>query len=82
MMSGMKFNNTESDLLLLDAINNWRPDRPRRWLSKYGSWHAKGYGRLAVQYRAIKYEAERLVRRQQAPTANGLPSHTAHIDSL
>ena len=65
----------ESDMILHEAIKQWRPDRPRRWLAKYGNWPAEGRSPLAERYRAIRREAECLLVRSRVESANGLPSH-------
>ena len=70
----------ESEIMLHEAIKQWRPDRPRRWLAKYGSWPAEGRGPLAERYRALRREAERLLVRPRVESANGLPSHTFNLE--
>ncbi len=70
----------ESDIKLHEAIKQWRPDRPRRWLAKYGSWPAEGRGPLAERYRALRREAEMLLARPRIESANGLPSHVFNLE--
>ena len=76
----------ESDMMLHEAIKQWRPDRPRRWLVKYGSWYVEGHGPLAERYRALRHEAERLLVRPlvrpRVESANGLPSHAFNLNNL
>ncbi len=67
-------------MMLYEAIKLWRPDRPRRWLAKYGSWSAEGRGPLAERYRALRHEAERLLLRLRVESANGLPSHAFNLE--
>lgn len=75
-----KQSNLEYDRKLHEAIRQWRSDRPRRWLAKYGSWPAEGRGALAERYRAIRREAESLLARPRVESANGLPSHVFHLE--
>lgn len=70
----------ESDMILHEAIKQWRPDRPRRWLAKYGNWPAEGRSPLAERYRAIRREAECLLVRSRVESANGLPSHAFNLE--
>lgn len=70
----------DTDKQLREAINYWHPDRPRRWLAKYGSWPAEGRGPLAEQYRALRREAEILLARPRVDSANGLASHSFHLE--
>lgn len=70
----------EYDNKLHEAIRQWRSDRPRRWLAKYGSWPAEGRGTLAERYRAIRREAEHLLVRPRVESANGLPSHALSLE--
>lgn len=70
----------ESDMMLHEAIKQWRPDRPRRWLAKYGNWPAEGRSPLAERYRAIRREAECLLVRSRVESANGLPSHAFNLE--
>lgn len=78
----MSHEKTESEMLLLEAISNWRPDRPRRWLLKYGNWPVEGHSVLSQQYHAIRREANRLLKRPNAMSANGIASHALHLDQL
>ena len=70
----------DADNQLREAIDYWRPDRPRRWLAKHGSWPAEGRGPLAEQYRALRREAESLLTRPRTESANGLASHLFHLE--
>ena len=70
----------ESDMMLHEAIKQWRPDRPRRWLAKYGNWPAEGRSPLAERYRAIRREAECLLVRSRVESANGLLSHAFNLE--
>lgn len=65
---------------LNDAIYNWRSDRPRRWLAKYGNIIAEGRSPLANQYRMLRCEAEHLLRRPRTKQINGLASHLLHLE--
>lgn len=62
------------------AIESWRSDRPRRWLSRHGNIVADGRHPLAQQYRILRYEAEGLLRRPRPESANGLVSHSLHLE--
>ena len=70
----------EFDNILRKAIMDWRPDRPRRWLTKYGNWPVEGRGSLAERYRTIRLEAKALLARPRIDSANGLASHTYHLE--
>ena len=70
----------ELDKKLYEAIKHWRPDRPRRWLLKYGSWPAEGTGTLVERYRTLKEEAKALLVRPRVESANGIASHTFHLE--
>jgi hypothetical protein len=70
----------ESDMILHEAIKQWRPDRPRRWLAKYGNWPAEGRSPLAERYRAIRREAECLLVRSRVESTNGLSSHAFNLE--
>lgn len=70
----------EMEARLSDAIYNWRSDRPRRWLAKYGNIIAEGRSPLADQYRILRCEAEHLLRRTRAKQTNGLVSHILHLE--
>lgn len=68
---------------LQEAIDNWRPDRPRRWLHAYGRWFVDGggdAGELVQQYRALRREAEKMLVRPRVESASGVPSHLLHLD--
>ncbi|MNT35916.1 hypothetical protein D3C72_1719660 [compost metagenome] len=73
-----KLSHIDAHCLLEEAIANWRPDRPRRWLAKYGNWSFEGKSPQAKQYMMLRREAERLLARPRVESANGLPSHTFH----
>lgn len=47
--------------LLQEAIAQWRPDQPRRWLAKYGGWSFEGKNPLVLEYRALLRQARTLV---------------------
>lgn len=70
----------ESDAMLHEAIAQWRPDRPRRWLAKYGGRPTEREGALAKRYQALRREAERLLARPRVESANGLPSHALNLE--
>ena len=70
----------DAEKLLCEAIAHWRPDRPRRWLAKYGSWPAEGRSPLAEQYRTLRRDAESLLTRPRTESANGLASHLFHFE--
>lgn len=46
------------DTLLQEAINQWRPDQPRRWLAKYGGWSFEAKSPLVQEYRRIRRQAK------------------------
>lgn len=46
------------DFLLRDAIAQWRPEQPRRWLAKFGGWSFEGRNPLVLEYRAIRKKAK------------------------
>lgn len=70
----------EIEAMLDEAIRQWRPDRPRRWLAKHGNWPAEGSSPLAERYRAIRREAKRLLIRSRGEGVNGMPSHAFNLD--
>lgn len=70
----------DTDRQLREAIDYWRPDHPRRWLAKYGSWPAEGRGSIAEQYRALRREAEILLARPRVDCINGLASHSFYLE--
>lgn len=65
---------------LSEAIDYWRPNRPRRWLAKYGNMVVQGRYPLAEQYRILRGEAECLVNRPRPASANGLASHSLYLE--
>ncbi|MNH28641.1 hypothetical protein D3C79_888260 [compost metagenome] len=65
---------------LSEAIEHWRPDRPRRWLAKYGNIVAEMRYPMANQYRILRGEAEDLLSRPRPESANGLASHSLHLE--
>lgn len=73
------FARLEMEARLSDAISNWRSDRPRRWLAKYGNVIAEGRSPLAVQFSSLRCEAESLLRRPRTKRINGLASHLLHL---
>ena len=68
------------DKLLREAIAHCCPDRPRRWLAKYGSGLAERHDPLAEHYRALRREAENLLTRTRTESENGLASHLFHLE--
>lgn len=66
--------------LLHEAIENWHPGRPRRWLAKFGNLHAEAHNPLAEQYRTLRHEAERALGRPHIKSANGLASYSLHLE--
>jgi hypothetical protein len=61
---------------LSEAIEHWRPDRPRRWLAKYGNISAAMGNPSAVQYRILRGKAESLLNpptRQYKAPAPSIP---------
>lgn len=66
----------ENEVYLLNAIANWRPDRPRRWLAKYGSLPADGKGCVVERYRRIRKEAEAMCSRHRVYGSSGLSAHS------
>jgi len=49
------------DARLREAIDNWDPRRPRRWLTKYGGWRVEKRSLLTQRYCAIRDEAQALL---------------------
>lgn len=47
-----------------EAINNWDPQKPRRWLAKYGNLTGILSGERAQHYRALREEAKSLTARR------------------
>lgn len=43
---------------LREAVDNWNPHRPRRWLAKYGGWRVEKRSALAQRYCALRNEAK------------------------
>lgn len=56
-------NRIDMDVLLHKAIDNWNPQRPRRWLAKYGGWRVEKYSALAQKYCALRDEAQDILSR-------------------
>lgn len=52
---------TDLDARLREAIDNWDPRRPRRWLVKYGGWRVERRCPLTQRYCAIRNEAQALL---------------------
>lgn len=69
---------SEHEHLLREAVNNWNPERPRRWLNKYGCWNADGQSVLAQQYRLLRSMAQKKLARPGSRRDSGLASHTLH----
>lgn len=69
----------DMEVRLSNAIKNWRSDRPRRWLAKYGNIAAEGRHPLAEQYRILRREAVNLLSRCRVESASGLASHILHL---
>lgn len=65
----------ENEVYLCHAIANWRPDRPRRWLAKYGCLSADGKGSVVERYRLIRKEAEAMCARPKVYRSHGLSAH-------
>lgn len=53
------------DALLQEAISQWQPEQPRRWLAKYGGWAFEGNNPLVLEYRAIRRQAMQLLKRRR-----------------
>jgi hypothetical protein len=49
---------------VMDAIRHWDPQKPRRWLAKYGNLTGILSGENAPRYRALKEEARALTARR------------------
>ncbi|TNH98342.1 hypothetical protein CF104_16605 [Aeromonas jandaei] len=49
------------DARLREAIDNWDPRRPRRWLAKYGGWRVEKRSVLTQRYCALRDEAQALL---------------------
>ena len=51
--------NTYLDIVIREALKNWDPAKPRRWLARYGSLHTLGigHGDNAQKYRDIQAQA-------------------------
>lgn len=76
----MPFNRYEDsvylDRLLQEAINQWDPAKPRRWLARYGGLNVLGIGRsdCARKYRELQVQAAVLTRRKRCPeSTHSLP---------
>lgn len=56
-------NLAQSDLeaRLREAVDNWDPNRPRRWLAKYGGWRVEKRTELTVQYCELRDKANTLL---------------------
>ncbi|WP_368195280.1 hypothetical protein [Aeromonas sp. R2-2] len=73
----MQFNsreeNTYLDIVIREALKNWDPAKPRRWLARYGSLHTLGigHGDNAQKYRDIQAQALLLTRRSKRPESTG-----------
>ncbi|HHQ4546877.1 TPA: hypothetical protein ACSP15_003558 [Aeromonas veronii] len=52
------------DALLRDAIEQWRPEQPRRWLARFGGWSFEGRNPLVLEYRAIRRKAKTLTSKR------------------
>ncbi len=52
------------DALLRDAIEQWRPEQPRRWLARFGGWSFEGINPLVLEYRAIRRKAKTLTSKR------------------
>lgn len=66
----------ENEVYLYHAIAHWRPDRPRRWLAKYGCLPADGKGSVVERYRRIRKEAEAMCARPRVYCSHGLSAHS------
>lgn len=70
----------EQRRLLKEAISEWRPDRPRRWLYRYGGINSKGEGEYNKKYRDLHRLALKSLRRASSSASGGLPSHILWLD--
>lgn len=50
------------ETLLQEAISQWQPEQPRRWLAKYGGWAFESKHPLVQQYRLIRRQAKEMTR--------------------
>lgn len=48
-----------------EAIRNWDPKKPKRWLAKYGNLSGMLSGEGAQRYRVLKEEARALTARHR-----------------
>lgn len=67
-------------LLLQEAINAWDPQKPRRWLARYGGINSKGIGALGRKYCQLRYIATLNTQRKNMEAANGIASHLLWVD--
>lgn len=81
----VRVNSRDCEARLREAIDAWRPDRPRRWLVKHGGLAVegrKGRDTLAEQYIALREEAMRKVSVvSMTAQMQGLPSQLCHLRS-
>ena len=49
-----------------EAIRNWDPQKPRRWLAKYGNITGILSGENTQRYRALREEAKTLTARRKS----------------
>lgn len=58
-------NVVQSDLeaRLREAVDNWDPHRPRRWLAKYGGWRVERRTSLTKQYCELRDATRALLER-------------------
>lgn len=53
------------DERVIEAVLCWNPNRPRRWLAKYGGLVCMGGGGYARHYRLLRDEAKTLTARNR-----------------
>ena len=71
---------SDNDMQLLNALKHWRPDRPRRWLIKYGGLSADSRSQIAERFRTVRMEAQKRLVRPGVKSVNGLSSHILHLE--
>jgi hypothetical protein len=54
---------SDLDRRLREAIDNWDPQRPRRWMVKYGGWRIGKRSILTLRYCELRDTAQALLMR-------------------
>lgn len=65
---------------MCEAIRNWDPQKPRRWLAKYGNLTGILSGDNAQRYRALRDEAKtQTARRRSSEQSDHMAEFTYRI---